>query len=148
MSIVGLFTFVAKKLEADQVPSGLPRYTSFVALTIGAVGMGAVGHFTNATLLTSGAFVTWITLVAGLLYHAIANDGGVAFSVNAETWATAVVGVAISLLVYFADNPMAGFGGFVAAGISTFAMYFHVAGNAVTPVAIASQPTLAAPASH
>ena len=115
-SIVAIFTFASHDFEQEGVPSGWPRWTSFVVVSIASIGMGSIGAFTGTTLLTIGAFVTWLTLVGGLLYHAVASDGGTAFSLNAETWATAIIGVAVSLGVWFLDNPTAGLAAFVGAG--------------------------------
>jgi hypothetical protein len=136
ISIVSIFTFLATRFESTAVPSGIPRWVSFVVVTIASVGMGAIGAFTSASLLEVGAFVTWLTLVGGLLYKAIADDAGVTFSVNAETWATAIIGFFTSLGVYYLDNPTAGLAGFVTAAVATAGMYFTVAGNTITPTPV------------
>ena len=145
-AIIAVFTFAAHDFEAEGMPSGWPRWTSFVVVTVAAVGMGAVGQFGNMTLLTVAAFVTWITLVLTLLYHAIASDGGTTFSLNAETWFCALVGVGISLAVWFLDNPTAGAYAFLAAAVPIVTTYFHVGAGAVSPVPIGSQPAPPTPA--
>lgn len=144
-AIMALFTFASHDFEQEGAPAGWPRYTSFIVVSIAAIGMGAIGAFTGATLLTVGAFVTWLTLVLTLTYHAVANDGGTNFSLNAETWAAAIIGVALSLAVFWLDNPMAGAAAFIGAGISIFGTYFHVAGSTITPVPVANQPPPPAP---
>lgn len=143
VSIIGIFTFASAQFGEMQPPAGVPRWVSFVVLTIGAVGMGSIGQFSHTTLLTVGAFVTWLTLVGGLLYRAIAQDGGTSFSLNAETWATAIVGFLTALGVYFLTNPGLGLYAFLAAAISIFGMYFHVAGTSITPTP--TTPPAAAP---
>jgi hypothetical protein len=144
-AIMAVFAFASHQFEQEGTPAGFPRWTSFVVVSVAAIGEGAIGSFTGATLLTVGAFVTWIALVLGLLYHDIASDGGTNFSLNAETWATALAGVAASLAVWWLDNPMAGLAAFVAAFVSIFGMYFHVAGTTVTPVPTGGQPVPPAP---
>jgi hypothetical protein len=132
-SIVAIFTFAAHDFEDEGLPSGFPRWTSFVVVSIASVGMGAIGAFTGTTLLTIGAFATWLTLALGLLYHILANDGGSTFSLNAETWACAFIGAAVTLGVWFIDNPTAGLAAAIGAAIPILGTYFHVAGGTVTP---------------
>jgi len=139
-SIVAIFTFAAHDFEGEPIPNGFPKWFSFVVISIASVGMGTVGAFTGATLMTIGAFVTWLTLMLGMAYHLVAEEGGTVFSLNSETWACAIIGVAISLGVFFLDNPTAGIYSFVAAAVPIFATYFHVAGNSVAPAPIANQP--------
>lgn len=136
VSIVSIFVFLTTRFESTATPNGVPRWVSFVVLTVSSVGMGAVGSFTHATLLTVGAFVTFLTLVGGLLYKAIADDGGANFSLQDETWATAIIGFLTSIGVYFLDNPTAGYAGFLVAAVATAGMYFTVAGNSITPTPV------------
>jgi hypothetical protein len=144
-SVVGLFTFAAHDLEGENIPTGLPQYTTFVVLTLSTGAMAVIGSFTSQTLLEVGAFVTWVVLFLGFIWHAVANDAGANFSITQEAWVTAAIGVALSLLVWYESGAMNGVAGLVAVAVATIPMYFHLGSQSVTPIPPSQQPAPPAP---
>lgn len=105
-----VFFFAAHDLESDSIPpNGLPSWTTFAVVTVTTAVYGAVGTFVlvNYTI-TLVAFLSWLIVVLGAIFHAIAEDQGASADPNAEAWATAALGIAIGLISYAANNPTAG----------------------------------------
>jgi hypothetical protein len=143
LSIVGIFTYAAHGLEQEGSPSGFPPYLGFIVVTVGTAAMGAIGSFTGDSLLTVGAFLTWLIVVLTLLYHAIAQDAGANLPQNAELWFLSIVGVSLSLGTWYLAGATDGFAGLVATFVAAVPMYFHLAGGSITPTPPAA-PTGAA----
>ncbi len=133
VSLVALVSFAAHDLENEGAPTGFPRWTTFLVVTIASGAMAAVGSFTGQTLVTVGGFLTWALLLLGFAYHAVAQDAGANVSQNAEVWFLSVVGVAMSLMIWYLAGATDGVAGLVATLVAVVPTWFHITAGSITP---------------
>lgn len=141
-TLVAIFAFVAHDLEGDKVPNGLPKWTTFVVITVASAVFGALAYFDKSTLLEVSALVTWVIFILGAVFHALKEDAGVNLPANDEVWATAFLGIALSLLMWYVSSPDAGLGGLVATLVYVVPLFLHIGSDgSISPVPNPPDPT-------
>ena len=140
-----VFFFAAHDLESDtSPPNGMPSWVTFAVVTVATAVYGAVGTFVlvNYTI-TLVAFLSWLIVVLGAIFHAISEDQGASAKPNTEAWATAFLGIAIGLISYLLANPTAGISAWITTLVAVVPMYIHIQtdGSSVTVSPVTPAPT-------
>ncbi len=128
-AIVGLFSFASADLEATPVPAKLPKYTTFLVITLAAGIYGALGAYMGDTFATVTAFLAWFLLIVEYVLTTFRTQAEQYIPTAYDSWIVAGLGLFVVAGQFYLANPTAGFAALLVTLAVAVPSYINVTGS-------------------